>query len=549
MGKTATFLQLSPEFGGTRFGPFEMVEIRLGSDPEQNDITLPATLGVAEQHVKVLRQQDESFIIAPVDRQALIWLYRKGKGRPKPVTSPVAVMNGDGFALVTPEGPRFNIQIEKNQQAIAEAAEGSVGPGWPKGMKRPKGLSGRSLTSEIKRRGFAAVFTTRLGNMWMRAWQMIKTGQIFSPVYIVGGLIMCSGWLFAGGAACSALKFNSNKNTYQSQLSNCRDSLGVADDGSGGSDPTVPDLTRTIFEDREWRNTLVADKNLYAAYAAALRVVFAEPSRYRWAYTRKNSPYTNFKAALEATGLPADLVRVLAFSAARPGFDREWALVDDSEGAEVCGRGALALTFRQALQLGLTEIQPDALMDRQEAESNDLEMQREALDATIKQAGTEFEYRDDLVQSVGAELQGGMQCLYVDGTDDRVDISEVARALQRKLGTSAVRRLPREGEQHWIAARLVMLHAHDFKRRDLDLVDLSTSTAPSVSMATVEVKPSRNGYAIREAAKVMARAAAVPCLARFDREQTEVPKWFLPKPPMLGSCAILKAYVEYDRLE
>ena len=64
MGKTVTFLQLSPEFGGTRFGPFEVVEIRLGSDPDQNDITLPETLGVAEQHVKVLRQQGVMYMEA-----------------------------------------------------------------------------------------------------------------------------------------------------------------------------------------------------------------------------------------------------------------------------------------------------------------------------------------------------------------------------------------------------------------------------------------------------------------------------------------------------
>ena len=35
-----------------------------------NDITLPETLGVAAQHLKLLRQQDNSFIIAPVDRAA-----------------------------------------------------------------------------------------------------------------------------------------------------------------------------------------------------------------------------------------------------------------------------------------------------------------------------------------------------------------------------------------------------------------------------------------------------------------------------------------------
>ena len=47
MSRNHTFLQLAPEFGGTKFGPFEHVEIRLGSDPANSDITLPEALGAA----------------------------------------------------------------------------------------------------------------------------------------------------------------------------------------------------------------------------------------------------------------------------------------------------------------------------------------------------------------------------------------------------------------------------------------------------------------------------------------------------------------------
>ncbi|MCA9568277.1 MAG: hypothetical protein KC656_10555, partial [Myxococcales bacterium] len=72
--------------------------------------------------------------------------------------------------------------------------------------------------------------------------------------------------------------------------------------------------------------------------------------------------------------------------------------------------------------------------------------------------------------------------------------------------------------------------------------------APSVLLETRGVKPERKTFAVKGAATVMARAAAIPCLAQFDREQREVHSWFMSPPPKLGSCAILKAYVEYDRL-
>lgn len=546
--KTFTFLQLAPEFGGTRFGPFDAVEVRLGSDPAQNDITLPETLGVAAQHVKIFKQQDDSYILAPVDRSAAVFHYRAGTARPKQVLAPMAVANGDAFSLVTPEGPRFYIQLERDPRAVEKALEESQGPGWPGKVKLPKNLQ-KGLVAEIRRRGFAAVFTTRIGNTFMRTWTMVKTGQIFSPRYIVAGMLMLSGWMFAGGATCTALRSNTKKNDFVDQLSNCKDQLGVTQGEEGDlTDPTVPDLTKVVLEDAEWKNTMLADKDLYEAYARALRDVYVDASRYTWVYTRKGSPYTQFKAALDAVGMPPALVRTLAFAAASPTYDRPWSLVKDSEGAEVCGRGVLSLTYRQSYNLGLSTLQPDALVERQLAESNDVAKQREALDNTLKSAGTEYEYRDDLIQSVGAELQGGLMCLYVDGNDDRSDVKQVAAALQRKIGASVTRNLPRESEAHWIAARLVMMYALDFKAHELENVTFDARMAPSIALSTKDVKQERRTYAIREAARILARAAAIPCLARFDKDQREVPTWFMEKPPKLGSCAILKAYVEYDRL-
>ena len=112
MAKTLHFLQLSNEFGGTKFGPFDTPEVRLGSDPGRNDITLPENLGVAPEHVKVLIQGDGSYIVAPVERSAAVFVWRGGARKPKELSSPIAVNAGDSFALVTPEGIRFFILAE-----------------------------------------------------------------------------------------------------------------------------------------------------------------------------------------------------------------------------------------------------------------------------------------------------------------------------------------------------------------------------------------------------------------------------------------------------
>jgi hypothetical protein len=551
MARFVTFLQLAPEFGGTKFGPFEAVEIRLGSDPGSNDITLPETLGVAAQHVKLLRQQDNSFILAPVDRAAPVFHFRAGTARSKQVTAPMAVQGGDSFALVTPEGPRFHIVVETDPRAIKSASADAEGPEAAilKRLQPSAQRLGGGIAAEIKRRGLAAVFTTKIGAFGMRAWTMLKTGAIFSPLYIVSGMLMLSGWLFAGGAACSTFRLHKTRTDVSSKLSECNDKLGVATQEDGGAaEISVPQLANILLEEENWDDSLSGDPELYKEFATALREIFGEPARYKWVYSQKSSHFTSFRRSLDSNGASQPLSRVLSFAAASPNADRDWTRVNDSEGKDVCGRGPLGLTYRQAYNLGLTTLQPDALVERQMAESADVAKQREALEATLKEAGATYEFRDDLIKSVGAELQGGLMCLYVDGEDDRTNLSAIADAMMNKVGSKVTKTLPKEQESHWVSSRLVMAYAHDFKAYELSELKFDRTTGPSTQMSSRNVAPGRAAFAIREAARVMARAAAVPCLARFDKEQKTFPTWFLQKEPLFFSCATLRVYVEYDRL-
>ena len=192
MSKRSTFLQLSPEFGGVRFGPFDGAEIRLGSDESRNDITLPEALGVSGQHVRVLIQSDGSYIIAPVERTASVFHWRSGSNRSKHIAAPMAVNAGDSFSLVTAKGPMFTIQQVSGKKQIAEAAEASEGPGLP-GLGRMRGfgrLSGSGLAGEVKRRGLAKVLTSSTGHFINNTWTFVRTGQLFSPRYVVTGLII-----------------------------------------------------------------------------------------------------------------------------------------------------------------------------------------------------------------------------------------------------------------------------------------------------------------------------------------------------------------------
>ena len=548
MSKSLTFLQLSPEFGGTKFGPFEGVEIRLGSDPQRNDITLPEALGVSPEHLKILRQQDDSYIVSPIDRTATVYIWRASGGKPKQITTPVAVISGDAFSLVTEEGPRFFLLTELSKKANLED-ENLQGPG----LKMPQGPRAQGIINEIKRRGLAKALTSGVGNQAMRTWTFVKTGQLFSPMYIVAGMTMLSGYLFAGGTTCAVFSLNTGKKTAQADLSECRDQLGVSPDAEDpNAEPTVPILTQRILDDKGWKTTLNEDANFRTAYGQKMKLVFSSAERYRWVYKNPEGQnrYAEFKKALEAKGFEEPLVRVLSYTAALPvagGASVEWGFMPDSEGDEVCARGPLQLTYRQAKNIGLYDIYLDAQVPRNVATSNDVDEQARALRKTANTADVTPKFKNDQIEIAG--LQQAIECIYIRGEDERSDMDAIADGVSR-LFAQRSKDMPRITDMNGLLARIMMYYGTDFVRgfdelKFRPIPPLTVQLDQNESGAIIE---KRKTFLIDQSAILLAKSAAIPCMATLDKDVQTAPPSFMGKLPGLGSCAIVKAFVDFDRL-
>lgn len=538
----ATFLQLAPEFGGTKYGPFRGVEIRLGSDPESNDISMPADLGVLPQHVKILQQNDQTYIVAPVERTATVFIWRQGSNKPKQITTPIAVGVGDGFSLVTPEGHRFYILNE----ALKRKKELAGGGFADKAMKRMP--TSRGLLEEVKRRGFAKVFTTRLGNSAMYAYRFVATGQIFSPMYIVAGIMMISGWFFASGATCSAFSLNGMKNDYAQKLRTCEDQRDGVEEGDRGV--SVPSLVTHLLADNDWRMALRNDPDLYKEVAKQLRIAFSRPTNFEVHYKNSNSEFAKLHRAL-ASGTTAGFTNTLAYTGAlgTTTRSREWRVIEDSEGKEVCGRGPLALTYRQAINLGLENVQLDALVTSSVAESRNMVEKQEFLLATAEAARQEDVSLAGtvIVPFGGASVAGGKECMHLEGQDDRTDIPALARAIKRKLGPNASG-LPDESYPNWLALRLYKLAAMDFTVYD-DL-KFNTQQSPSTYLASQPgVGQKRTDFATRYTSRTIAQAIVTRCSATLDKDLQDAPPEHMGKLPELIHCAYIKTLVEYDRID
>lgn len=532
--KPQTYLQLAPEFGSTKFGPFSGVEIRLGSDPSVNDITLPEAYGVAPEHVKILCQPDGSFIIAPTERSATVYAYR-GRGKPKQVTSPTAIASGDSFSLVTPEGPRFyvlyeRVQDQKDDDLILTPKDAV--------SAAKDNLSAGSIFEEIKRVGLAKVFTTGIGNFAQGAYTFITSGAFLKPRNIVLGMSLMSGWVMAGGASCAAVGFQQSASTSGDKLSSCESDLELAKGFAGGlEDQTVPGLTGRVLKDPiRWKTTLLADEEFRTAFATEFKklgVGSEKRKRLRWVRNPKKSRgFQTFQRALASSDVPENVARVMSFIAAPADYisDREWSLVDNSAGERSCGRGPALMTWQQGKTLDLMPLQIDALVDDGLAQGSDMAAKRAALEAV---GGAGVEFTDDEVETAGIGLQGIMQCMYVAGSDGRSDASSVAGLLGSRFGPRAAR-LPEEGEDFWQLARIMSYYASDVSF-GWDRLTFTSGTPPSVILD--DLKDSEKAYVIEKSATLVARTVAVYCDAVLDRSM-DTPE-YLADPPSDIECLLL----------
>ena len=518
----ALYLRLSPEFGGTRFGPFEEVETRLGS-AQDNDITLPETLGVSGHHVKVLQQSGMGLIVAPVERTAGVYVWQAGARRPRQIATPIAVRPGDSFSLVTPEGPRFIVEIDKLPPQVIEQRLKRQGR-WSSGR-----LSKESLKEEGKRQAWVALLTTGPGQLAARAYQFIRSGTFLQPRYLFLGLTMLAGYIatgfmwFKNGGLEDELDSVSKKAAEFERMAQFNEG-----DGESIVDYDFQRLAQEITGLGSLGAALEDDTALLQAVKSQAKTLMASSS-YDWLIRPKTSSrqVRSFVAMREQLSefTPPEVGRLLAYAATPRSLSNElWAVVEDSAGDEVCGRGPMTLTYRQAQNLGLSP-KLDALISGDPADYRDdgsKEKRQAKLEATDDAAVRSDRGQLESFETTLDPLGGRNYCLSIDGEDKRTNTFSVAAALGRGLGEGAA--LVPDFEENptvGLTARIAKLYVADFNNVDFSArrPELDLSRAPVG--VTLKEAGSRGAWALDQTALVIAKAVVLPCRALLEATSSE----------------------------
>lgn len=197
-----TFLTLSPEQGGTRFGPFGGT-INLGSDAARCQIVLQPVGGVQPIHALVT-DTGSAWQVQPAGFGCVVFL-RKPNGRILSVNTAVQASPGDSVIVGSQGGPAFTLS--------RAGSPASATPGGPTPGRRPGGgipgaqhLNANAYAREAKRQASTA-FITQLpyGREIYRWWTRYRSGAMFRPRYVIGAIAGVLAFFGLGCVSCFGL--------------------------------------------------------------------------------------------------------------------------------------------------------------------------------------------------------------------------------------------------------------------------------------------------------------------------------------------------------
>ena len=520
-----TSLRLSPEFGGTRFGPFEGLEVRLGSDADRCHIVLSEALGVRAEHARLIRQGPQNLILAPSERTTAIFLYKAGERRPVQLNTPTAVRPGDAFALVTADGPRFIIELDELPVEIKTEREKSKKVAT--GRRR---LTAKSIGDEAKRQVWTRLLVLGPMQIIQRASVFIRSGAIFQPRNLFIGLAMIGGYVFGGVSACRITGFKKKLQTQEVRVESCQQELAFAENMRGDStEYKLEQLAQSITGIRGMGTSLEEDDKLRNAWKDKMKVLTSDAARYEWvgdAKSRKAEEFVAWRDRMSTfEDVDPDTAKALVWLGAWPGQRRtEFADLTDSEGLEVCGRGPLQMTFRQARRLGI-EAFPDALLVRDVDKTYEDKTKTKALiQSTLDAAAAPPLPEGEQVEvSLSQIAQGSAYCIHQAGDDHRTNISRTLKALGEQLGPDA-KLVPPIGTTFATTGRLAKYWAADLMRVDYQADDPGIDLSGAPPGTVLDAYEAKGAWVLTRTAEVMARSVVLPCLAVLNGEDDAAAK-------------------------
>jgi len=555
----ATYLKLAPEFGGTEFGPYEELEVSLGSKQASCSIFIPPTFGVLPIHAKLIRKSPTDVILIPAERSAQIYLWKGRSRNPKQIFVPTAVKNGDSFALVSPKGPKFHIIFRELPPEVVKERQESIA--------KKKGLSGRgrlnkdAMAAEAKRQAWTSLLVTGPAQIAQRAFTFVKSGAIFQPRNIFIGLGIFGGWILAGSLSCRSNKIQSGmseridmekRNVDECQRQN--EALMPFKDGADFDFDNLvtllisPKLTADLDDDTTIRNMVKEEaQNLFEEDY--------KDKKYSWVLGKNRGLTTEYsswnKRVMVDKKLDMTSKKLLAWlPPIKDDRTQTFRKTLNSLEDDVCARGITSFTYRQARNLGLN-VMPDGYFPGMESKIDKENLRIVELSKNVNK----YNLDNSLLPSYFQELEEGQErtsppetsyesgkksntfCIFQEGSDDRDSNAKVLSGIKKQFSHSDMN----EASSISQIARIYSaeLEGQNYSDRKSKSTDIKFKRNVGLSLKRSGLKGAE--WAQKETARVIAQALVLPCMIKLSGNK-DIKKRFFPEknlePNAVGCLAL-----------
>jgi len=554
------YLRLSDDFGGTRFGPFEGIEVCLGYD-ESNDITIPENFGVEEAHAKVLNQEGRGILITPVAQTTAVYVWKGRANKPTQISTPTAVRHGDSFSLVSPQGPRFFIEIDLLPEDVLKSR---------RSFRGQENLNKDAMKKEARRQAILRVMTTGWGQRFGRIWWFFRSGEAFQPRNIFLMTAILGGWVLGGLTMCGKADADKDNQVLTTQLEDNNNELAQCLEDLGAGDKKgytlAAQLDRVLgtksFKYIERYGT--REQDLIGRVRFYGKQLYQRRRDHAWLSDPRGGQKDRlraFNALVKKVQKWKDLdpatQRILPWAGTlHDAYIQDdntlWGYGKDVRAEDVCRRGPFGMTWTQAYQLELST-QLDLFAEAEEVPTGAEDIYTSLRKSAKRAKGFDRETipEEPIVLTKRPGGDDDSFCLVVEGTDYRDDPDQIKKKLRPGRGGLPSYDPKKPQNNALIApATLVKFFGADTKGTDFRDLRMDFTDGLADGLGSISEK-GEDDWVLDRTAETIARSAVIPCIRRTVFQDKKLPKKWSGKSDAYDplACILLQYVIENGDVE
>ena len=192
-----TYLQLSPQHGGHRFGPFRTGAVYFGTDRSKCQIILDSSSGVGPCHAILTIAPNQTYTLSATSRSHPVFVVPPGSSQAYACLDPVTIQAGSTIYLGSIQGPQFSL--------IRHGAQPNTSPpgAAPPGRRPGQPGYGDAIGQEVHRQVESHLLTkVPAFRIFQEYWYKYKTGVLSQPRNIIALVVIALGFVGTGCMGC-----------------------------------------------------------------------------------------------------------------------------------------------------------------------------------------------------------------------------------------------------------------------------------------------------------------------------------------------------------